>query len=151
MTTLYDVPPEVLIKRLGEELKKKKDIQPPAWASVVKTGVHREMPPEDPDWWFIRTGAVLRRIYRDGPVGVQRMRSVYGGKRDRGSRPNRFRKGSGAILRKIMQQLEKAGFVEKSKSGRSVTPAGRSFVDDIAHTLRHETAPSASRSAKTAE
>lgn len=79
------------------------------------------------------------------------MRSVYGGKRDRGSRPNRFRKGSGAILRKIMQQLEKAGFVEKSKSGRSVTPAGRSFVDDIAHTLRHETAPSASISAKTAE
>ena len=135
MTTAFDVSPDILIKKLGEELKKKPEMKPPAWTPFVKTGVHRELPPEDPDWWYVRAGAVLRRIYRDGPVGVQRLRSVYGGTRDRGSRPNKFRKGSGAILRKVLQQLETAGLVEKSKSGRNISAAGRAFVDEIAFTL----------------
>jgi small subunit ribosomal protein S19e len=135
MTTAFDIPPDALIKRLGEELKKKSEITPPVWAPFVKTGVHKELPPEDPDWWYVRAGAVLRRIYRDGPVGVERLRSVYGGSKNRGSKPNKFRKGSGAILRKILQQLETAGLVEKSKTGRYISPAGRAFVDEIAHTL----------------
>ncbi|MDD1673593.1 MAG: 30S ribosomal protein S19e [Methanomicrobiales archaeon] len=135
MTTAFDVSPDILIKKLGEELKKKPEMKPPAWTPFVKTGVHRELPPEDPDWWYMRAGAVLRRIYRDGPVGVQRLRSVYGGTRDRGSRPNKFRKGSGSILRKVLQQLETAGLVEKSKSGRNISAAGRAFVDEIAFTL----------------
>jgi small subunit ribosomal protein S19e len=135
MTTAFDIPPDALIKRLGEELKKKPEIAPPAWAPFVKTGVNKELPPEDPDWWYIRAGAVLRRVYRDGPVGVQRLRSVYGGSKNRGSRPNKFRKGSGAILRKVLQQLEAAGLVEKSKTGRNISPAGRAFVDSIAFSL----------------
>jgi small subunit ribosomal protein S19e len=135
MTTAFDIPPELLIKRLGEELKKKPEMTPPAWAPFVKTGVHKELPPEDPDWWYTRAGAVLRRIYRDGPVGVQRLRSVYGGSKNRGAKPNKFRKGSGAILRKVLQQLEAAGLVEKGKTGRNISPAGRAFVDDIAHAL----------------
>jgi small subunit ribosomal protein S19e len=135
MTTAFDIPPDALIRKLGEELKKKPEITPPAWAPFVKTGVHKELPPEDPDWWYVRAGAVLRRVYRDGPVGVQRLRSVYGGSRNRGSRPNKFRKGSGAILRKVLQQLEAAGLVEKSKSGRNISASGRAFIDGIAHTL----------------
>jgi small subunit ribosomal protein S19e len=143
MTTAFDVTPDILIKKLGEELKKKPEMKPPAWTPFVKTGVHRQLPPEDPDWWYVRAGAVLRRIYRDGPVGVQRLRSVYGGTRDRGSRPNKFRKGSGAILRKVLQQLESAGLVEKSKSGRNISAAGRAFVDEIAFALV-KTSPAAS-------
>jgi small subunit ribosomal protein S19e len=146
MTTAFDIPPDALIKRLGEELKKKPEMTPPAWAPFVKTGVHKELPPEDPDWWYIRSGAVLRRIYRDGPVGVQRLRSVYGGSKNRGAKPNKFRKGSGAILRKVLQQLEAAGLVEKSKTGRSISPAGRAFVDDIAHTLAAAPSPAGTSS-----
>ncbi|MDD1675287.1 MAG: 30S ribosomal protein S19e [Methanomicrobiales archaeon] len=145
MTTAFDVPPDMLISRLGEELKKKPEIVPPEWAPFVKTGVHKELPPENPDWWYVRAGAVLRRIYRDGPVGVQRLRSVYGGSRNRGSRPNKFRKGSGAILRKVLQQLEAAGLVEKSKTGRNISATGRAFVDDIAHTIVPGTSATAPR------
>lgn len=143
MTTVYDVPPDLLIRQVGEELKKRREITPPQWAAFAKTGVHREMPPEQPDWWYTRTASILRRLYIDGPVGVQRLRSVYGGKRDRGSRPNRFRKGSGAIIRKAMQQLEAAGLVEKNRLGRSISPAGKKFLDEIAHRLatRSEAAP----------
>jgi small subunit ribosomal protein S19e len=117
MTTLYDIPAELLIPKVAEELKKRKEIQPPAWAAFAKAGVHQQMPPEDPDFWYIRSASVLRRLYIDGPVGVQRMRTAYGGKRDRGSSPFQFRKGGGSSLRKILQQLEAAGLVTKDKAG----------------------------------
>ena len=131
MTTVYDVPADHIIRRVAEELKKKKEITPPAWAAFAKTGVHKEMPPEDPDWWFIRVAAVLRRVYVDGPMGVERMRSFYGGNKNRGSRPNAFRKGSGSVLRKSVQQLEAAGLVIHDKTGRRVSPEGMKFLDNL--------------------
>ncbi|HII79102.1 MAG TPA: 40S ribosomal protein S19, partial [Methanosarcina sp.] len=54
-------------------------------AKNVKTGVHKELPPINDDWWYIRCAAVLRKIYTDGPIGTERLRSVYGGKKDNGS------------------------------------------------------------------
>lgn len=138
MTTVYDVPADKLIAKAAMELKEKEEITAPEWAPFVKTGTHREMPPEDPEWWYTRAAAVLRRVYVDGPVGVERMRSVYGGKKNRGSKPNKSVKGSGSILRKSLQQLEAAGFVAKQKSGRVITPAGTSFLDGIAHSVSTE-------------
>ncbi|RXE57251.1 30S ribosomal protein S19 [Methanoculleus taiwanensis] len=136
MTTVYDIPADMFIRQVAEELKKTPEVQPPDWAAFSKTGVHREMPPENPDWWYIRSASILRRVYVDGPVGIQRMRSFYGGKRDRGSNPYRFRRGSGSILRKALQQLEAAGYVSQNKDGRIVTAAGRSFMDNIANSMK---------------
>ncbi|AGB02136.1 30S ribosomal protein S19e [Methanoregula formicica] len=142
MTTVYDVPADHIIRRVAEELKKRKEIVPPAWAAFAKTGVHKEMPPEDPDWWFTRAAAVLRRVYVDGPLGVERMRSFYGGKKNRGSKPNAFRKGSGSILRKSLQQLEAAGLVIHDKTGRRVSPEGMKFMDNLsADVLKNPPAP----------
>jgi small subunit ribosomal protein S19e len=133
MTTVYDASADHLIRKVAEELKKRKEITPPPWAAFAKTGAHKEMPPEDPDWWYVRVAAVLRRVYVDGPLGVERMRSFYGGKKNRGSKPNAFRKGSGSILRKSLQQLEAAGLVIHDKTGRRVSPAGMAFLDNMAH------------------
>ena len=136
MTTVYDVPADHIIRRTAEELKKRKEIVPPAWAAFAKTGVHKEMPPEDPDWWFTRAAAVLRRVYVDGPLGVERMRSFYGGNKNRGSRPNAFRKGSGSVLRKSLQQLEAAGLIIHDKTGRRISPAGMAFLDNLSNEVK---------------
>jgi small subunit ribosomal protein S19e len=136
MTTVYDASADHLIRKAAEELRKHKEITPPAWAAFAKTGAHKEMPPEDPDWWFVRVAAVLRRVYIDGPLGVERMRSFYGGKKNRGSKPNAFRKGSGSILRKSLQQLEAAGLIVHDKTGRKVSPAGMAFLDNMAHEVK---------------
>jgi small subunit ribosomal protein S19e len=136
MTTVFDASADHLIRKVAEELRKHKEITPPPWAAFAKTGAHKEMPPEDPDWWFVRAAAVLRRVYVDGPLGVERMRSFYGGKKNRGSKPNAFRKGSGSILRKSLQQLEAAGLVVHDKTGRKVSPAGMAFLDSIAHEVK---------------
>jgi small subunit ribosomal protein S19e len=152
MTTVYDVPADHIIRRAAEELKKRKEIVPPAWAAFAKTGVHKEMPPEDPDWWFTRAAAVLRRVYVDGPLGVQRMRSFYGGNKNRGSRPNAFRKGSGSILRKSLQQLEAAGLIIHDKTGRRISPAGMSFLDNLSQeVLKNPPAPVPKRAKPSAE
>ncbi len=138
MTTVFDIPANALIAKVAEELKNESEIKAPEWSEYVKTGVHKQMPPENPDWWYIRSAAVLRRIYVDGPIGVERMRSVYGGMQDCGSRPSHFRKGSGSIARKVMQQLETAGYIEKVTGGRNVSAKGRKFLDNIAHSLKED-------------
>jgi small subunit ribosomal protein S19e len=142
MTTVYDVPADLLIRKVAEALRSRQEIKPPAWAAFAKTGVHKELPPEDPDWWYVRSAAVLRRVYVDGPLGVQRMRSFYGGKKDRGSKPSAFRKGSGSILRKALQQLEACKFVVHDKTGRRISAEGQSFMDAMAlDTVKNPPAP----------
>ena len=71
----------------------------------------------------------------DGPVGVVSLRTFYGGKKDRGVNPEKFRKGSGSIVRVALHQLEDAGYVEKVDAGRIITPEGRSFLDNTSAEL----------------
>ena len=107
MPTIYNIPAEKIIERTVEYLKDNvPEVTPPPWVAFVKTGSHRENPPRDPDWWYIRSAAILRAVYRYGPVGVGKLRSKYGGKQNRGTKPERFKKGSGNIIRKILQQLQ---------------------------------------------
>lgn len=138
MTTAYDVPALDLITRVAEKFKENDKINPPEWAEFVKTGVHKEFPPVQEDWWYVRCAAVLRTVYMDGPIGIERLSSVYGGKKDRGSAPGKKAKGSGAVLRKAVQQLEAAGYVKTDKTGRTVAGPGRSLLDNTAHELKGE-------------
>lgn len=135
LTTVYDVPPHDLIAAAALELKAAGKVQRPDWAEFAKTGVNREMSPTNPDWWFVRSASILRRIYIDGPVGVSRLRTFYGGKKNKGAATGTFAKGSGSVVRESLQQLEKAGLVKKLKKGRQMTPAGQAFLDNIAHEL----------------
>jgi len=132
MVSALEVPAQELIEKLKEKLKEIKEITPPEWSRFVKSGAHKERPPEQPDFWYIRAASILRRIYIDGPVGVSRLRTYYGGRKRRGHKPARTYKASGAIIRKILQQLEAAGFVAKeNKKGRILTPKGRRFIDRV--------------------
>jgi len=132
MSGVVDVKADVFIKKLAEELKQK--IRQPEWSLYIKTGCGRERPPEQKDWWYIRAASILRRIYLDGPVGVNRLRSYYGCRHRRGHKQAHFAKGSGKIIRTILQDLEKIGYVksEKNKKGRVITPEGQKFLDKIA-------------------
>lgn len=137
MVTMFDVPAHELIKVAAQKLKEKPELAPPNWAKFVKTGAHKERPPQQKDWWYIRAASTLRTIYKNGPIGVSKLRTRYGGKRNRGRKPEKFRKGSGAIIRKILQQLEAAKLITKNgKKGRIATPAGKAFLDKIAAELK---------------
>lgn len=134
MTTALDVPANPLIEKLATDLSEVDEVEPPEWAPFAKTGVHKERPPERDDWWYVRAASLLRKVYKNGPVGVARLRREYSGNRDRGVGPNHARKGSGSVIRNGLQQLEAAGYVETVKGeGRRLTPEGESFADDAAH------------------
>ncbi len=135
MVTVRDVDARKLVWAAKEELKQVKDIKPPDWSRYAKSGVSRQRPPEQPDFWYIRGASLMRRIYLDGPVGVEKLKTFYGGRKRRRTKPARFRKSSGSVIRKLLQQLETAGFVEKDKksSGRKITPKGRKFLDNTAN------------------
>lgn len=135
MVSVKDVPADLLIKELASYLKANAaQVKPPVWAIYVKTGANKDRPPMDEDWWYIRAASVLRRLYLDGPVGLSRLRTYYGyrAKVGQGVRSERTRKAGGAILRKILHQLEQAGLVARTKRGRVLTPEGRSLLDTIA-------------------
>lgn len=137
MTTVYDVPADPLIREVASKLKSEQAITPPAWAPFVTTGIHTEKPPVEADWWHTRAAAVLRKVYIMGPVGTERLRSEFGGARNRGVKPNRAKKGSGSVVRESLQQLEAAGLVESVKGeGRRVSAKGRSLLDNTAHAVR---------------
>ena len=134
MTTAYDVPAKDLIDALSKKLQKEKDIVPPEWNKFVKTGLDKENPPDNKNWWHIRCASILRKIYINHSIGIERLRSEYGGKQDRGSKPYKAKSGSGAIIRTALHQLEKAGYVAKVKGkGRILTPKGRSLLDNVSH------------------
>ena len=136
MTTAFDVPAKELINEISKKLQSDSAIVPPESASFMRTGVDRENPPEEKNWWHNRCASLLRKIYINNCIGVEHLRAEYGGKRDRGSKPNRAKQGSGAVVRKALQQLEKAGYVSKIKGkGRVLTPKGRSFMDNAAQEI----------------
>jgi small subunit ribosomal protein S19e len=114
-------------------------IKQPSWTLYIKTGTSRERPPEQKNWYYLRSAGVLRRIYLDGPVGVQRLRTYYGGSKNLGHQPAHFKRGSGKLLRAILQDLESAGLVEKAvkpKKGRILTKSGKKLMDGIAKSLK---------------
>ncbi len=133
MATIYDVDTAEVIKNTAEALKKADNVKKPDWATFVKTGTGRERPPENEDWWYFRAAAVLRKIYMLGPVGVGKLRTKFGNKKNRGAKPEKFFKGSGKIIRFILQQLEKEGLVKQAEKGvhrgRIITPKGKSLMD----------------------
>lgn len=135
---VIDVKPDSLIKELAKDLKQK--FQQPAWTQWVKTGSHVERAPQNNDWWFERTASILYRVYRDGPVGTQSLRTYYGGRKNRGVKPQKKVKSSGKIIRTCLQTLEKENLIKKAKTGRIVTGKGESYLQKIAKTVKHEEA-----------
>jgi small subunit ribosomal protein S19e len=140
LPTPYDIPASVLIEKLANHLKEEVDaITPPTWTPFVKTGVHNLRPPQNPDWWFVRCASILRKIYVKGPIGIEKLRQEYGGRLDGGAKPEHASKGSGAIARNAIQQLQKAGLVKPQRNeGRVVTNEGRQLLDRLSTELKRE-------------
>ncbi len=133
----------MLIEGLVDHLSTLDIISPPEWATFVKTGTHRERPPDQNNWWTIRAAAILRKVAFKGPIGVNHMAQEFGGPRDRGVKPNRAAAGSRSIARTILQQLTESGMIISKHNtagtvnlGKILTPSGHKLINEIAHSVR---------------
>ncbi len=138
MPTPYDIPPQIFINKLAQYVKNNIDqVTPPEWASYVKTSAHAMKQPQNQNWWYKRCASLLRKTYMKGPIGVERLRAQYSGRKDYGARSEHMKKGAGGNIRKILQQLETAGLVENLEGqGRALTPEGRRLLDTLATEIK---------------
>merc|ERR1712190_489337 len=128
-----DVEADQFIAAFAQHLKRQGRFEIPKWADVVKTAKYKELPPNDPDWLYVRTASMVRKIYIRAGMGVGAFRKVYGGQQRRGVQKNVFAKGSGKIARYILQQLEEMGLVEQDDNGgRKITKEGQRELDTVA-------------------
>ncbi len=139
--TIFAQNPEKYIPALADALKQIPEFEVPEWAMYVKSGPSRERPPVSEDFWFTRAASILRQLYIRGVVGVGKLRTRYGSRKDKGGKPDKFFKSGGKIIRVILQQAEKAGLVEKinrMQHGRRLTQTGRDFLDSIDESYNSE-------------
>lgn len=139
MVDIRTIEPQKYNNSLAEALKKVKEFEKPAWLDFVKTSTHKKRPSTEEDFYFKRIASILRQIYINKLVGVERLRTRYGGRKDRGQRPPEFRKSSGKLIRVILQQAELAGLVEKvkeKKAGRKLTEKGIALLEKTAGEMK---------------
>ncbi|PIN94342.1 30S ribosomal protein S19e [Candidatus Pacearchaeota archaeon CG10_big_fil_rev_8_21_14_0_10_30_48] len=132
--SIYNLGHRELNNKLADALKKIPEITAPEWSFFVKSSVARERPPFEEDFWHKRAASILRQLYIQRDIGVNKLKARYGGRKNRGQRPSKYKKGSGKIIRLILQQAEKAGLVEKvEKRGRKLTEKGKSLIEGVAN------------------
>ncbi len=137
--SVYEMNSQEYNLKLAEALKKIPEFKEPEWLGFVKSSPSKERPIEDPDFWHKRAASILRQIYKKNIVGVNRLRTRYGSKKNRGMKPERFMKAGGKIIRTILQQADKAGLTETIKDvkgkgkrpGRQLTDKGKKFLEEI--------------------
>lgn len=114
-------------------------LEKPEWAGYVKTGHHKDSLPQDDNWWFVRGAAILRTVALKGPIGVSKLRQKYGGKKNRGHKPEHKYRAGGKIIRTILQQLTKSGLIKDTekgaRKGKVLTGKGESFLNGVAKDL----------------
>jgi small subunit ribosomal protein S19e len=141
MATMYDVPADDLIEALADDLSDR--LEEPEWGKFAKSGVDKELPPEQEDFWATRAASLLRKVADRGPVGVERLSTEYGGAKGGSNRyrvaPDKRADGSKNLIRTILQQLEEEDLVETAEGeGRRITANGRSLLDETAGDVLEE-------------
>jgi len=140
MNTVYELNSQEYNLKLAEALKEVPEFASPEWIIFAKSGPAKARPINDSDFWYKRSASILRQIYKKKIVGVNRLRTKYGSKKNRGYKPEEFRKAGGKIIRSILQQSDKAGFTEIAKDikgvnakkpGRQLTLKGKEFLEAI--------------------
>ncbi|MBT3404683.1 40S ribosomal protein S19 [archaeon] len=140
MNIVYELDAQEYNLKLAAALKKVPEFEEPEWAQFVKSGPAKERPIDDLDFWHKRAASILRNVYKKGILGVNRLRTKYGSKKNRGFKPEQFRRASGKIIRTILQQADAAGFTEiaedikgvrSKKPGRQLTAKGKEFLESV--------------------
>ena len=138
--SVYDLNAQEYNLKLAEALKNVPEFEQPEWSFFVKSSPSKERPIDDEDFWYKRAASILRQVYLRGFVGVNRLRTKYGSKKNRGYAPEKFMKAGKKIIRVILQQSDRVGFTEifipakgvkSQKPGRRLTEKGKEFLEGI--------------------
>ncbi len=87
MVNVREIPADIMVEELTTEFSSMENLTVPEWTVYLKAGMHREKSWAQEDWYYRRLASTLRKVYRNGNIGTQKLSAEYGGKRDGGSKP----------------------------------------------------------------
>ncbi|MEC8339204.1 MAG: 40S ribosomal protein S19 [Nanoarchaeota archaeon] len=122
------------MSNLVDLVKEIKTVEQPDWAKFVKTGAHVERPPMQDDWWYLRVASLLNKVNKFGPIGTNRLSKHYGGRKNRGHKPDQKTNAGRKIIRVGLQQLEAAGLIKSQtglKAGKVLTKEGAELLKKV--------------------
>ena len=138
MSNIFVVPADTLIEAIAQKLKDDfPEVSVPEGSQFWKTAFFKDLAPLDSEnFWYIRCASILRKVKKLGPIGVNKLRKLYGGRNRKGPSKHHSARGAGKIIRVALQQLERSNLVMKAeKKGRVVSPEGISFLERTAHSV----------------
>ena len=128
-----EIPAQNYVEALARHFEETRQIAAPEWAGLVKTGCFNEMPPAATNWWYLRAAAIARQVYLHPGTSVTALRHRFGAGQRNGTCPNHHRESGKKIIRTVLAQLEKLGWVKVVEGeGRVLTPKGQKQLDSIA-------------------
>ena len=135
--TLRDVSGAKWVKAMAAHLKQSGKLFVPNCTELMKQSHANERAPQNPDWFFLRCAAVLRRVYVRPGTGYGGLSKAFGLKKNNGSRPEKPIKASRGLLHWACRSLEGLKLLQKGKeSGRVLTREGRRKCDAIAFNVK---------------
>ena len=142
--TVLDAPSSKLINQIASFFKEKNIIKMQKYAPLVKCSRANDCEPIDPDYIYYKAAAICRKLYvtKSRNIGVGSLRSMFSKKERRGSQPPKTFRAGGKIIRELVIQLKKAGYIknyggkdDETNSGLFLTKTGISELDKIASGL----------------
>jgi len=105
VSSLRDISAAEFIKAYAAHLKKSNKLELPDWVDYVKTAHGREMPPLDPDWYFVRAASVVRKIYLNRGLGVGALAHWYGKAVRKTNKPQHHHRASRKVIRHVLNAV----------------------------------------------
>ncbi|MBN1216020.1 MAG: 40S ribosomal protein S19 [Candidatus Lokiarchaeota archaeon] len=135
--SIYIVEPNKLNEVIAGKLKEYTSIKPPEGSEFWKTAYFKELAPSDTEaFWYIRCASLLRKVRKYGPIGVNKLRKLYGGKNKNRQGKKKSARAAGKIIRVALQQLEEAKLLtHQDKVGRTCTPDGISLLERTSYEI----------------
>ncbi len=134
MANVLEADAQKLIEVTAGRLKES-GIPRPKYIDYVKSGAGKERVPESEDFFYFRCASVLRQVYLKGPIGISKLRTKYGSKRAHWVRRHHHYRAGGSVIKDAFDALEKKGYIKTTKTGRIITPGGKSFLDKLSNEI----------------
>merc|ERR1711934_962727 len=137
MKSYKEVSQAELVDELTLYLKANKVVTCPPGTVFVKTGPAKENSPDEAEWFFVRAASTLRRLADNREMGVMGLAKLFGSRNRRRIRKAHKVKSACGHIRQILQQLEKAGYVEMTEANkRRVSVKGHELLGSVARTCK---------------
>ena len=140
MIDIFTVKPDVFNQALADHLKNTSKVVLPKNVDIIKTCHGKQRTPSDRDWYYKRAASIVRRMVlamnSGSRVGVRKLSSRYGCAKNRGSRPSKHVDGSKGIIRRIIQDLEKADWVVKEDGNRRVSDLALGEIKQLVEKIK---------------